>query len=239
VGRILKSAEPQEKIDTAGFVGGGHFHRQFDYSSKGTHAAIEQSFAFMNEARRSQGLGEIDPQKNNIIAFVHDPGFHEHGKNYSRIIEQVFEEAYPALFELKRKGIIKGMGVATNEIGPCLHALNHAETDFILLAGRFTLLSNMAPEAPASIRSEAMGIYSLLQGARKRNIPIIMGGLANSGLAYGRPFYNYQKASDELLHFRMSIARVFEKYNVPINAGVVQFPLLFGEGVIQSSSFEN
>jgi D-threo-aldose 1-dehydrogenase len=88
------------------------------------------------------------------------------------------------------------------------------DLDIALIAGRFTLLDQVAQK-------------ELFPYALKNNIDISMGGVLNSGvLANPAPgaTYNYLPASDEIIARAKAIGDFMTERNVPLLAAALQFP---------------
>jgi D-threo-aldose 1-dehydrogenase len=233
VGRVLEKPTPAEPYEQGPFKGEGEYNRRFDYSIEGTLGAFNQSFEFLNEERLKHGWRAIKPQDINTIVFVHDPERRAHGDKADGIIKQVKDEAFPALATLKREGKIKAIGVGTNEIACALQLVEHPDLDLVMVAGRFTLLSNHAAKAPQEILDDTQGLLTLLDKVHELGKRIICAAPGNSGLLYeGGSWYNYKPASTEVMAFRNQIKSVTEKHNVPLAAAALQFPLMAGASAV-------
>jgi D-threo-aldose 1-dehydrogenase len=90
-----------------------------------------------------------------------------------------------------------------------------ADFDCFLLAGRYTLLDQVA-------------LGELLPLCLERNVAVIAGGVFNSGiLANPRPgtTYNYAPAPPDLLAKAQRLEIVCSRHDVPLKAAALQFPL--------------
>jgi D-threo-aldose 1-dehydrogenase len=165
----------------------------YDYSKEG----IKRSF---HESLERLGLPHID------IVLMHD------SENY---IPEAINNAFPVLADLKRQGLIKAIGLGMNYVEPALEIMRETELDIALIAGRYTLLDQIAQE-------------ELFPYALAHNIDISMGGVLNSGvLANPAPgaTYNYLPASDEIIARAKKICDFLKERNVPLIAAAVQFPM--------------
>jgi D-threo-aldose 1-dehydrogenase len=168
---------------------------RFDFSA----AAVRRSLA---ESRERLGLDRVD------IALLHDPDDH---------YEWALKQAYPALAELRERGVIGAVGAGMNQ-APMLARLvrETAEPglDCVLLAGRYTLL-------------DQSGLDELLPLCADRGVAVIAGGVYNSGLLAapkaGAP-YDYGPAAADLLDRALTLRRVCERHGVPLRAAAIQFP---------------
>jgi len=90
-----------------------------------------------------------------------------------------------------------------------------ADFDCFLLAGRYTLLDQVA-------------LQELLPTCLERGVAIIAAGVFNSGIL-GDPkpgtHYNYQEAPAELVDRAQRLRTVCERHGIPLRAAAIQFPL--------------
>ena len=165
----------------------------YDYSKAG----IRQSF---EESLERLGLPHID------IVLMHD------AEDY---IPDAINNAFPVLADLRSQGLIKAIGLGMNYVEPALEIMKNTDLDIALIAGRYTLLDQIAQE-------------ELFPYALAHNIDISMGGVLNSGvLANPAPgaTYNYLPASDEMIAKAKNICDFLKERNVPLIAAAVQFPM--------------
>jgi D-threo-aldose 1-dehydrogenase len=165
----------------------------YDYSKAG----IRQSF---EESLERLGLPHID------IVLMHD------AEDY---IPDAINNAFPVLAELRSQGLIKAIGLGMNYVEPALEIMKNTDLDIALIAGRYTLLDQIAQE-------------ELFPYALANNIDISMGGVLNSGvLANPAPgaTYNYLPASDEMIARAKKICDFLKERSVPLIAAAVQFPM--------------
>ena len=160
-------------------------------------AGVVQSLA---ESRQRLGLERID------IALIHDPDDY---------LEDALAESYPALAELRAAGVLGAIGAGMNWSEPLTRLAESADFDCFLLAGRYTLL-------------EQGPLDNLFPVAKEKSMAIIAGGVYNSGLLIDpRPgaTYDYAPADDAVIARARRIRDVCARYDVPIGAAAVQFPL--------------
>jgi D-threo-aldose 1-dehydrogenase len=179
------------------------FHAEFDYSYDATMRTFEDSLQRL-------GLDRID------VALIHDIGRDWHGERQPEIFRQAMEGSAKALAELKAAGMVGAIGIGVNEADVCEDALQAADFDCFLLAGRYTLL-------------EQGPLDTLFPACRKRNVSIIIGGAFNSGLLVrlGQPdaTYNYGAVPPEIAKRAAALHEVCAHHNVPLPAAALQFPL--------------
>lgn len=165
----------------------------YDYSKEGIKRSFEESLERL-------GLPHID------IVLMHD------AEDY---IPEAIENAFPVLADLKRQGLIKAIGLGMNYVEPALEIMRETELDIALIAGRYTLLDQIAQE-------------ELFPYALEHNIDISMGGVLNSGVLanpVAGATYNYLPASDEIIARAKKICDFLKERNVPLIAAAVQFPM--------------
>lgn len=202
VGRLLRTgaAGPETGTD---FKSPMPFHAAFDYSYDATMRSFEDSLQRL-------GLERID------VALIHDIGRDWHGDNQPKIFREAMAGSAKALAELKAAGTVGAIGIGVNEADVCLDALQAADFDCFLLAGRYTLL-------------EQGPVETLLPACRKQNVSIIVGGAFNSGLLarLGQPdaTYNYGAVPPEIAKRAATLHEVCAHHNVPLPAAALQFPL--------------
>jgi D-threo-aldose 1-dehydrogenase len=191
VGRLLRAGAPAEPGQV--YRGVPPVNPVFDFSYDGVMRSVEESLERL-------GLDRID------ILHIHDPDNH---------YDEAFAGAYRALDRLRTEGVIRAVGAGMNQAEMLTRFAREGEFDCFLLAGRYTLLDQVA-------------LRELLPECVKRGISIIAGGVYNSGiLADPKPgaYYNYQTAPAELVERAQRIRDVCNRHRVPLKAAAVQFPL--------------
>jgi D-threo-aldose 1-dehydrogenase len=191
VGRLLRAGAPPEPGQA--FRGTPPVNPIFDFSYDGVMRSVEESLERL-------GLDRID------ILHIHDPDRH---------YDEALHGAYRALDQLRRDGVIKAVGAGMNQAEMLTRFAREANFDCFLLAGRYTLLDQVA-------------LKELLPVCLDRGVAIIAGGVYNSGiLADPKPgaHYDYATAPAELLARAQRIGAVCARHGVPIKAAAIQFPL--------------
>jgi len=195
VGRLLRP-DPS-RPENPPFVEGLPFRVEPDYSYDATMRSIEDSYQRL-------GLAQID------IAFVHDLAADHLGDAWEDEFEVARTGAFRALTELREQGAIKGWGLGVNLTEPCMRALEQADPDLFLLAGRYSLLNQPALERLFPLCAE-------------RGVHVVVGGPYNSGLLAGGRNFEYQEAPPEMVARRDRIASICERHGVDIRAAALQF----------------
>jgi D-threo-aldose 1-dehydrogenase len=176
------------------------FDSVYDYSYDGIMRSVEDSLQRL-------GLARID------MLYVHDIGAYQHGAAaHPALMKTLRDSGRRALDELRRTGAVRAIGIGVNEREVLLEALEWADWDAFLLAGRYTLLE----QAP---------LDDLLPKCLERGVSIVVGGPLNSGILAGRDSWNYAPAPPEVKARAQAIAAVCERHGVPLPAAALQFPL--------------
>ena len=196
VGRLLV---PTPGISRARekYVGALQFRMRYDYSEKAAWLSIEQSLHRL-------GLPSID------IAFIHDVGEDTHGNAWRVQFDDAMAGAAKALTQMRREGIIKAWGLGVNRVDPCLLALEAADPDIFLVAGRYTLLDHTALEG-------------LFDACARRGARVVTGGPYNSGLLAGGDTFNYVKAAPELVEKVGKLNALCGRFGADLKAAALQF----------------
>jgi D-threo-aldose 1-dehydrogenase len=203
VGRMLVPVRRAEVISPF-WIDPLPFQVTYDYSYDGVMRSIEDSLQRL-------ALEHID------IAFIHDIDVFTHGPEKQPIVfRQAMEGAYKALHRLREEGVLKAIGVGMNEWQACQEALEEADFDCFLLAGRYTLLEQDA-------------LNTFLPLCRKRDVAIVLGGCYNSGIlatgAIEGAHYNYGRAPQPIIDRVVKIEAICKEFRVPLKAAALQFVL--------------
>jgi D-threo-aldose 1-dehydrogenase len=204
IGRLLRRPLKPGPIRDQ-WIGGLNFETVYDYGYEGVMRSFEDSLQRL-------GISSID------LLLVHDLDTWNH-KNPERLdayFGQLITGGWRALGELRDSGAIKGIGAGLNEAGTILRFLDLFDIDFFLLAMRYTLL-------------ETDVLDDVFPRCAERCVGIVVGGGYNSGiLATGAApgaMYNYQPAGPAILERVGRIEAVCKRWNVPLAAAALQFPL--------------
>jgi D-threo-aldose 1-dehydrogenase len=204
VGRLIVAGKPTPESEDTCFVEIDNAYSIFDYSRDGVLRSLEES-------RKRLGIERID------IVYIHDPDVNDSFK-------QALEEAFPALADLKSQGIIGAIGAGMNQAEMLCEFAKNADFDCFLLAGRYTLLDQIA-------------LQELLPLCQQKNISIVIGGAYNSGIlatgAVEGAHYNYAPAPTEIMEKTRKIETVCARFNIPMKAAALQFP--FGHPTVVSN----
>jgi D-threo-aldose 1-dehydrogenase len=188
-----------------GFVDALPFAAVFDYSYDGVMRSFEDSL------RRLGGTPVS-------LLLAHDLGRATHGALHAERFREFIEGGYRAMQSLRAQGTVGAIGLGVNEVEVCMEAMQVADFDCFLVAGRYTLLDQTAIEV-------------LLPECEKRSISVVLGGPFNSGVLVdtsGRNDnrrYNYAPASRAVLDRVSRLSDACAGHGVPLAAAALQFPL--------------
>ena len=208
VGYTLLPLDPGEAPPFEQFVDTPHMTVAHDYSRDAVLRSIEGSLERLRTDR-------ID------LIYIHDPDegvslqpeFDPYAKSH---FDEVMDQAYPALDDLRSQGVIKAVGVGMNQWQMLADFAVAGDFDCFLLAGRYTLL-------------EQESLEGLLPVCAERGVRIVIGGPYNSGILATGPvegaYYNYELAPPEILERTRRIESICQHHAVPLAAAALQFPL--------------
>lgn len=203
VGRLLVPTDSSASL-RHGFADAPRLEPIFDYSYSGVMRSFEASM------QRLQ-VEHID------ILFAHDLGRLTHADEHPQRFREFMDGGYRALNDLRSMGCIKAIGLGVNEWNVCAEALDYADFDCFLLAGRYTLLEQGALEV-------------LLPLCAQRQVSVILGGPFNSGIlasgvsGAGPFYYNYEPAPETIIKRVRRLENVCSEFDVPLAAAALQFP---------------
>jgi D-threo-aldose 1-dehydrogenase len=174
----------------------------YDYSEKGTLRSIDDSL-------KRLGIDRID------FIWIHDVARDFFGDEWLARFEAARTGAFRALARLREEGVIKAWGLGVNKVEPCELAIEMTENrpDAFLLAGRYTLLDH------------ERALQRLLPAAAAEDVDIVVGGPYSSGVLAGGSYFEYHKASPEILVKVEKIKGIAQRYQVPVKAAALQFSL--------------
>ncbi|MFY0613246.1 MAG: aldo/keto reductase [Hyphomicrobiaceae bacterium] len=203
VGRVLTPA-PEGRTKTTRFVGGLDFNVTHEYTYDATMRSFEASLHRL-------GIPRID------VVLIHDADAWSHGPEEGpKKYREAMDGAHKALVELREQGVIKGIGIGTNDIVYAAKFLRDGDFDCMLMAGRYSLL-----EQPA--------LAKVLPLALENDVGVMLGGVLNSGILATGPVagatYNYTPAPPDVLDKVRKIERVCQSHGVALPTAAIHFPL--------------
>jgi D-threo-aldose 1-dehydrogenase len=189
VGRLLRADAPPDPRESH-WKGVPPVNPVWDFSYDGVLRSVDESLGRL-------GLDRID------VVHIHDPDDH---------FEEALSGAYPALDRLRREGVIRAVGAGMNQVELLTRFAREAEFDCFLVAGRYTLLDQVA-------------LPELLPLCVERGIAVIAGGVYNSGILAGGTTFDYRPAPPGLIERAARLEAVCARHDVPLAAAALQFPL--------------
>lgn len=180
------------------------FRKVYDLSYDATMRGFEQSLHRL-------GLHRID------LVFIHDLDPYQLGDDYDATFKVGVEGCYRALDELRRAGVVKGVGAGLNDAPAACRLIEATDLDCLMIAGRYTLLE----QEPAA---------TLLPLARRRAVTLIVGAPFNTGIlatgATAQARYNNRQPPPEIIARVRTIEAVCDEFGTTIAAAALRFPLL-------------
>lgn len=190
------------------FVDTPRFRTEYDFSYDGAMRSIEGSLKRLR-------LDRVD------MVAIHDPdetvGIDPVADPYSRShFGEAMDGAYRALARMRDEGVIGAIGVGMNQWRMLVDFVEAGDFDYVLVAGRYTLLQHDA--APA-----------LTEACLSRGVSIIAGGPYSSGIlasgAVEGAYFNYAPASAEVLAHVRAIERLCDSFGISLRAAALRFAL--------------
>ena len=198
VGRVMRP-DPFVGLEEDGYVAPLPFRPTYDYTHDGVLRAFEDS---------RQRLGILCPD----ILFVHDIGRVTHGDRHAHYWNQLTAGGgFAALMRLRMEGAIRAIGLGVNEAAAIADALEVADLDICLLAGRYTLLEQDS--------------LALMDRCAARGVGIMVAGAFNSGILAGGSQYDYRAAPPEIVARVTALRAACAAAGVKLEAAALQFPL--------------
>jgi len=165
----------------------------FDFSRDGVLRSVEASLERL-------GVDRID------LLHVHDPDDH---------LDEAEAGAFPALVRLREEGVIRAVGLGTNETSVANRFVGRVDLDWLLLAGRCTLLDQSGPQ-------------EVFERCVEHDVQILAAGVFNSGVlaapAAGASFF-YAPVPPAVLNRVQAIESLCAEFGVSLAAAAIQFPL--------------
>lgn len=205
VGRVFKAAHNPATFDRGAWAGGLPFEFSVDFSYDGIMRSFEDSLQRLS-------LPSVD------LLVIHDLDlyFHQTEARVQAYLNQLCTSGWRALDELRRQGVIRGVGAGINELGMIPRFLDLVDVDFFLVAYGYNLLTQamLAAEFPL---------------CADRNISIIIGAVFASGIlatgAVPGARYFYAPASAEIMAKTRQIEAICRQHETPLAAAALQFLL--------------
>ena len=197
VGRLLREDAPRDETQ---YHDGVPFYRDVPAAGPVWDFSYDGVRRSVEESLERTGLDHFD------VLLLHDPDQH---------LAAAASTGYAALRDLREAGLVRAIGAGMNNSAPLAELVRSCDLDVVLLAGRYTLLDQSA-------------LSDLLPACEARGTSVVIGGVFNSGVlvdpAPGASF-DYIPAADSVLAKAAAIREVCRRYDVPLAAAALQFPL--------------
>ncbi|HEX2527099.1 MAG TPA: aldo/keto reductase [Geminicoccus sp.] len=196
VGRLLR-ADESKGGQQGPFINCMPFRSDYDYTADGVQRSLEDSMQRL-------GMARID------IVYIHDCAEDHHGAHWKEAFRTAMEGAAVALTRLREQGVIRAWGLGVNLVEPCILALEQADPDVFLLAGRYSLLNQPA-------------LDEFFPRCVERGVHVVVGGPYNSGLIAGGTTFEYVEAPPDKVAARDLMRAIAERHGVNLRAAALQF----------------
>ena len=194
-GRIIKD-KYSKNLASENSIISNNVEIVFDYSEKGIISSVEESLKRLN-------LNYLDS------LLLHDP-------DQADMEKEAVETAFPSMIKLKEEGVVKNIGCGINQWEMPMRFYDHYDLDYVLLAGRYTLLENKDSKL-------------FMEKSKKLNTKITIGGPFNSGILarnLNSPVsYNYELAPEKLINKAKKIEIITNKYGISLKSAALNFLL--------------
>ncbi len=205
VGRVFRPVHDLAAFDPGPFTGALPFEFTVDYSYDGIMRSYEDSLQRLS-------LPSVD------LLVIHDLDFYfyETEARVNAYLNQLFTSGWRALDELRRHGLVKGVGAGINELGMIPRFLDLVDLDFFLVAYGYNLLTQEMLEEEFPLCEE-------------RGISVVIGAVFASGIlatgAVPGARYFYAPASEEILDRTERIERICSRHGTSLACAALQFLL--------------
>jgi len=163
-------------------------------------------------------LGGYIPQ----LVSVHDPDEYlaaakdakESEKRYNDILD-----AYEALYELKRQGKVKAIGVGAKDWRIIRRIVDDVPLDWVMIANSMT------------IKTHPRELLEFMTRLQRSNVTIINAAVYHSGFLVGGNYFDYKlitnetPGNEELYRWRTEFFEICERFNIKPAAACIQFSL--------------
>lgn len=193
VGRLLVALGADEVPDPTIFADVPAVRPVFDFSRDGVLRSVETSLERL-------GVDRID------LLHVHDPDDH---------LDAAEAGAFAALVRLREEGVVSAIGLGTNLASVANRFVGRVDLDWLLLAGRCTLLDTSGPD-------------EVFDRCLEHGVRVLAAGVFNSGVlaapADGSSFH-YAPAPPDVLARARAMQAACLAHGVPLAAAALQRPL--------------
>ena len=199
VGRLLMAdpAGAGRRDDDIFEVPADH-RRVWDFSADGIRRSLEGSLERL-------GLDRVD------ILYLHDP------QSAGGDVDAAVDSGLDTLARLRAEGVVRAIGVGTEDLEVIERAVSSGLVDLVMLAGRYTLL-----EAPA--REHVVPLCAR-RGTGIVNVAVFNSGLLASPEPRPDSHYRYGPVPPEKLERARALAATCQEFGVELPAAALQYSL--------------
>ena len=144
-----------------------------------------------------------------------------HDPDQANMENEAVNYAFPAMMKIKEEGLVKNIGCGINQWQMPLRFYEYFDLDYVLLAGRYTLLENSESKF-------------FMEKSKIVNTKITIGGPYNSGILardLNSPVsYNYEIAPYNLIEKAKKIEEITSNFGISLKSAALNF-LLSDENV--------
>jgi D-threo-aldose 1-dehydrogenase len=177
-------------------------------SHEGILACFEQGLALLGPGYSTQLVSLHDPDE--YLAAASDPA------ERSRRLREVLE-AYRALFELKRRGLVKAVGIGSKDWRVIREIAAQVDLDWVMFACSLTVYTHPRE------------LLAFINELRARGVGLINSAVFNAGFLTGGKWFNYRQPDPlreaPLYAWRDAFLAVCRRFDVPPATVCVQFGL--------------
>ena len=205
VGRVFHATPNWATFDKGNWARPLPFDFTVDFSYDGIMRSFEDSLQRLSL-----------PSINMLVIHDLDIYHHQTEARVKAYLSQLFTSGWRALDELRRHGLIKGVGAGINELGMIPRFLDLVDLDFFLVAYGYSLLTQemLTKEFPQCAEREV----SVIVGAA------FASGILGTGAVPGARYY-YAPASAEIMARTNQIEAICRQHKTPLPAAALQFLL--------------
>ncbi|SEE86326.1 aldo/keto reductase [Ruania alba] len=194
VGRLLVPRLPTAAVDDEMFDVPGDLTREWGYDRDSVRRSLDSSLVRL-------GMDHVD------IALVHDPDVSD--------VPDALDQGVRALLELREAGVVRAVGVGTNDAATAAVALERYDIDTVMLAGRYTLL-----------RNDGFDRVAAAAGDRR----VVLAGVFNSGILARETVptdatFDYFPADPQVLERARAMAQTAAAHGATLPQLAVEHPL--------------
>ncbi len=204
VGRVHRRPADPDGYRHPAWAGGLPFEPHFDYTGDAILKSYETSLARL-------GLNRVEA----LLIHDLDIGHQRTEEAVDAGLRQLDDSGFQTLAGLKDRGEILAIGAGINLVGMIPRFLERFRIDFFLVAMPYTLLDQAGLDE--------------LDLCQARGVSVVIGAPFASGLLASGPApgatYGYRRAKPETLEKAARIQEVCRRYDTPLAAAALQFPL--------------